>query len=76
MKINVGSQNIVKVSAVKEVIENYDFLLNAEVFGLKISSQVSTQPKSLDETIHGAMNRAKNSFKDCNYSFGIEDGLM
>lgn len=76
MKINVGSQNDVKVSAVREVIRDYDFLLNAEVSGLEVSSEISEQPKSLDETIRGAMNRARNAFQSCDYSFGLEDGLM
>lgn len=76
MKINVGSKNEVKVNAVKEVVHNYEFLSNAEIIGTDVNSEVSEQPKSIDETIRGAMNRAKNSFNNCNYSFGIEDGLM
>lgn len=42
----------------------------------EVSSSVSNQPKSLDETVRGAMNRALGSFVDCSYSFGIESGLM
>lgn len=76
MKINVGSKNDVKIVAVKEAVRDYNFLLVAEVAGVNASSDVSEQPKSIDETIRGAMNRAKNAFKDCEYSFGIEDGLM
>lgn len=76
MKINIGSKNDVKVEAVRETIRDYDFLLNARVTGVDADSDVSEQPKSIDETIRGAMNRAKNAFKDCEYSFGIEDGLM
>ncbi len=76
MKINVGSKNDIKVNAVSEVIRDYEFLSNSEVFGLEVSSEISEQPKSLDETIHGAMNRAKNAFQNCYYSFGLEDGLM
>ncbi|HLD88694.1 MAG TPA: inosine/xanthosine triphosphatase [Candidatus Nanoarchaeia archaeon] len=76
MKITIGSTNDVKVEAVREVIHDYDILSNAEVNGIDVNSEVSEQPKSLNETIHGAMNRAKNAFRDCNYSFGIESGLM
>lgn len=76
MKINIASKNPVKVEAVKEAIESYDFLKKAEVEGLKVNSGVSEQPKSLDETISGAINRAKLAFKNCAYSFGIESGLM
>lgn len=76
MKINVGSKNDVKIVAVKEAVRDYDFLSGAEISGVYACSDVSEQPKSIDETIRGAMIRAKNAFKDCEYSFGIEDGLM
>lgn len=76
MKINVGSQNNVKVSAVREAIRDYDFLSNTDVSGLDVSSEISEQPKSVDETIRGAINRSRNAFQNCNFSFGLEDGLM
>jgi len=76
MRINVGSKNQVKVDAVKEAIQDYDFLSKAEVFSLEVSSEVFKQPKSIDETVEGAMNRAKNAFQNCEYSFGIESGLI
>lgn len=76
MRINVGSKTQVKIDAVKETIKDYDFLSNAEVVSVEVDSEISDQPKSIDETIKGAMNRARKAFKNCNYSFGIEDGLM
>ena len=76
MKINVGSANQTKVDAVKEKILEYEFLKNADVLSLDVHSEVSDQPKTLDETIKGAMNRAKNSFTNCDLSFGIESGIM
>jgi len=76
MRVNVGSKNKVKVDAVKEAILDYDFLAKAEVNSIDVESEVSEQPKSLDETIQGAMTRARRSFRDCDYSIGIEAGLM
>ena len=76
MRINIGSKNQVKVNAVKETIKDYDFLSEAEVFSLEVSSEVHKQPKSIDETVEGAMNRAKSAFQNCKYSFGIESGLI
>ena len=76
MKINVASNNPVKVEAVKEIIKSYDFLKKAEVKGLNVNSEVSEQPKSLEETVQGAINRAMSAFDNCRYSFGIESGLM
>jgi len=76
MKIIVGSKNQIKVAAVKEILEDYPHLRDAQVFEVEVESEVSDQPKSLDETVRGAMNRAKNSFENCDYSFGLESGLM
>lgn len=76
MKIIVGSVNPVKISAVAESLVLYPHLAGAEVSGLEAASGVSDQPKTLEETVRGAMNRAKGVFKDCDYSFGLESGLM
>ena len=76
MKINIGSKNKAKIEALKEILKEYPDFLNAEVVSKDVASEVSDQPKSLDETIKGAMNRAKNSFMDCSYGFGLESGLM
>ncbi len=76
MKVNVGSKNEVKVQAVRETIGNYNCFANAEVAGVDTHSKVSEQPKSLDETVNGAMNRAREAYRDCEYSFGLESGLM
>jgi inosine/xanthosine triphosphatase len=76
MKINVASKNPVKIESVKELVEDYEFLKGAEVKGIEVNSGVDKQPKTLDETIQGAINRAKGAFNDCKYSIGIESGLM
>lgn len=76
MKIIVASTNPIKVNAVKEILEDYKNFLGASIISVKASSGVSHQPKSLQETVEGARNRAKNAFKDCDYSIGIESGLM
>ncbi len=74
--VKVGSQNSAKVEAVREILQDYDHLKGAQVSGADVSSDVSDQPKSLNETIQGAMNRARNAYRDCDYSVGIESGLM
>ncbi|MDE2001475.1 MAG: DUF84 family protein [Patescibacteria group bacterium] len=76
MNIRVGSVNPNKVEAVRELLQDYPHLKEAEVSGVAASSGVSEQPKSLDETVRGATHRAQGAFKDCTYSFGIESGLM
>jgi len=76
MHINIGSTNRIKVEALKEILKEYSLLADAKVNSIDVDSGVSNQPKTLDETIQGAMNRAERSFKDCLYSFGLESGLM
>lgn len=76
MKITIGSKNAVKVGALEEMVHDYPMLKEAVIVPMEIESGVSAQPKTLDETIQGAMNRARGAFQDCTYSFGIESGLM
>jgi len=76
VKINIASPNPVKIAAVKETILDYDFLKKAEIKSVIVDSGVSDQPKSLEETIQGAINRAKNAWPNCHYSFGLESGMM
>lgn len=77
MKINIGSRNRVKIDAVKESIQNYNFLKSSDIFSFDVSASFSdAHPKTLEETIRGAISRAEKSFQNCNYSFGIESGLM
>lgn len=75
MRINVGTKNLLKINAVEEIIKDYHMFAGAKVQGVEVASGVSKQPKSLEETAEGAINRAINSFINCNYSFGIESGL-
>lgn len=76
MRINIASQNPNKIAAVKEIIKDYPLLASAKIVARKPKSEVADQPKSLEETVNGAINRAKNDFVDCDYSIGLESGLM
>jgi inosine/xanthosine triphosphatase len=76
MKINIGSKNKAKIDALTEILKEYPDFLDAEVVPMEVSSGVSEQPKSLEEAVEGATNRAKNSFKDCDYSVGLESGIF
>ncbi len=76
MKIIVASLNPQKVKAVEESIVLYPMLSRAEVSGVAVPTGVADQPKSLEETIRGAINRAKAAYKNCDYSIGLESGLI
>ena len=75
MKLNIGTKNIVKIEAVTETISNYDFLKNATIECCEVESGVSSQPKTLEETIRGAQNRAQKAFINCDLSIGMESGI-
>lgn len=74
--INVGSTNPIKIQAVREILRGYPILKSFRIYPIEAASGVSHQPKSLQEIVVGAKNRARNSFISCDYSFGIESGLM
>lgn len=78
MRIIIGSKNDVKVGAVRELAPEYAFLASAEVAAFDAKSGVADQPKTLEETVTGAMNRARGAWESgqCEASFGIESGLM
>lgn len=76
MKIGVGSKNKTKVNAVAELLKDYPLFKNAEVFGVNIKIEEFGHPKNIDETVAGAVDRAKQSYVDNDYGFGIEGGLM
>jgi len=76
MKISVGSKNPTKINAVVEAIKKFDKVKDAEVISVDVNVETFGHPKTLDETIEGAIQRASAAFQNCDYSVGIESGLM
>lgn len=76
MIIKVGSENSIKIEAVRRALSNYNLFKNASIEGSKTESNVSEQPFSLEETIQGAINRAEKAFRNCDYSVGLESGII
>ncbi len=76
MKILVGSKNPTKVEAVRELLQDYPHLMDAEVEGVEISSGVSEQPLSFAEVMLGASNRAKSAKEGADYGIGLEAGFI
>lgn len=75
MRVAVGSKNPVKLRAVQRVFTRV--FGQVEVISREVSSGVSPQPFGFEETVRGAINRAKASFSDdLNFSVGIEAGLI
>lgn len=77
MKINVGSKNQVKINAVKDALKLYPDLFKKTIIkGVDVDIKKFGHPKNIQETINGAVNRAKKSFINCDYSIGLEGGLI
>ncbi|WP_209123908.1 DUF84 family protein [Alkalihalobacillus sp. BA299] len=70
----VGSTNPTKISAVRNVIKEE----NKKIIGMKVSSNVSEQPFSDEETMEGAITRAKGCLVDEKVAvgFGLEGGVL
>jgi len=76
LKIQVGSKNSLKIAAARHGFEMY-FTEKPEVIGASIPSGVSDQPKSIEETLQGACNRAEAAFTNgFDYGVGLEGGVM
>jgi len=67
MIISVGSKNPAKIAAVEAVFKDY----TNEIVSVDTDSGVRAQPLSDDETIKGAVNRAKAAVKEFNADIGI-----
>ncbi len=84
MKINVGSKNQLKINTVKETLDLYPELFpTPEIEGVDVVTDLFGHPKNLKESVEGAIERAKKAFEqndngqnNCDFSFGIEGGLM
>ena len=74
MIIAVGSPNPVKVRAVEKAFNK--FFEYVEIVSREVDSGVKAFPDSEELIMRGAKNRAFASHKDCDYSVGIEGGVV
>ena len=73
LKVRMGSENPNKIAAVKEMLSM--FYERLDVKGVAADSGVPEQPFG-DETMEGAVNRARNAIGDADLGIGIEAGLF
>ncbi|MFB6467629.1 DUF84 family protein [Cytobacillus sp. Hz8] len=73
MKVVIGTKNPAKVKAVEEAFSHYPCTLNS----IDVSSGVSPQPFSDEETIQGALNRAEGALNlgQGDIGIGLEGGV-
>ena len=76
MKVNVGTQNPTKIDGVKNLIIDHPLFKDAVVTGVNIKIEEFGHPKSLEETVQGAIDMSLAFSQDCDYGFGIESGLF
>ncbi len=71
--VTVGSRNPVKMAAVREALDG------REVVGVDVASGVSAQPVGDEETIRGAVNRARAALAvgpaEAEWGVGLEGGV-
>lgn len=72
LRVVIGSKNKNKVNAVIDVFGKNDFIFDK----MAVQSGVSDQPFSDNETIQGAVNRAKESRKYGDIGIGLEAGVQ
>ena len=77
MKIAIWTTRKAKVEWIKEWVSKCPYLKNKEIEYIlkKVSSDISDMPLSLEETMQGAKNRARNLKKeniDADFYIGIE----
>ncbi|WXG40950.1 MAG: inosine/xanthosine triphosphatase [Candidatus Freyarchaeum deiterrae] len=75
--ITVGSENPVKISAVKNVMQK--LFGDVKIYGVKVPSGAPPQPIGLSQTLEGALNRAEEALlrvNNADLGVGIEAGII
>ena len=77
-RVAVASMNNVKFRAVSSVFVDILGVRPHQIEQVRVKSGVSEQPKSLDEIMQGAQNRARNAYNSDKFSLavGIENGIV
>lgn len=76
MIVIVGSKNPNKIEAVRDAFSMFAHFTGASFESVSVRSGVSDQPIGLETTICGAKQRAMNAFSQCDFSVGLESGLI
>ncbi|HXK37958.1 MAG TPA: inosine/xanthosine triphosphatase [Candidatus Paceibacterota bacterium] len=76
MRFAIGSTNPTKTNALIAVLSEYEEYRDCAVHSFAVQSGVSEQPKSLEEIIVGARNRAREAYTANGIAVGLESGLF
>lgn len=75
MKVHVGTQNPLKVKAVRAAFEKVFEGESLEVKAIPVGAGVSSQPFD-EHVVRGAIRRAREALADGDFGVGIEAGLV
>ncbi len=79
MKVIVGSTNSAKIEAVSKAFLRMFKEAEVDVTGIKVDSGVASQPRGMEDTIQGAINRARGALEEvagADLGVGLEAGLF
>lgn len=74
--IHVGSKNPTKIQATENILAKNELFDGAKVEGVSIDIEEFGHPKSIEETIAGAKDRAKAAYEGSDLGVGLESGLF
>lgn len=74
--IHVGSKNQTKIRAAENILLGNKLFEGAEVKGVDVDVEEFGHPKTIEETIQGARERARVAFAGSVLGVGIESGLV
>jgi len=77
MKVIIGSRNPAKYRAVQDVLREHG--MDVETIALEVDSGVRKQPMTDQETIEGALHRARAAIieiEDADFAIGLEGGVI
>jgi len=76
MKVKVGSTNLTKLRAVEEAFRESASFASSRVSPVEVTIEEFGHPVGIEAIVRGAVERARQSFVDCDLSIGIEGGLI
>lgn len=78
IQIVIGSKNSAKIESVKLAAQKVFPNLNINIVSIDVPSGVASQPLNDEETMNGAINRAKAAMNESQseYAIGIEGGVQ
>ena len=69
MEIAVGTRNPAKINAVKDSVSS--FYSDAKIIPIEVASGISEMPRSEEESLEGAFNRARNALEKTGADIGM-----